>query len=860
MPRLIVKIGGATKTVPLGEDAVTIGRTPENSLHLDNEGVSRKHAQILFVGRGWEVVDLGSRNGTKVNGKKVPRAMLKPGDVIGVGPAEVVFEEEGAAAASGGGATGLEVEELDLGAATGGGGGGGGRSSANAPTAAIQIGGGGVPAGPAGECLLRILAGEKQGTEIPLKSARTTFGRRPSNTVSFQDSSVSGVHCEVTREPNGYVLRDLGSTNGTLVDGEPVVETMLRHNSRVRIGAQRLVFVDPTVADIESTLAAGDEAGEWGLMRGEVDVEGSRRRGGSGGLVAAGLVLAIAGGGGWYVWRTAPRHVEVAAVKDNRVPDPSFEGGVVLWFPPGEEESAAARIAGTSEAPRGASGVSCLEVVPQGDPGAAPALVEFRGGGEGGDASVTPDAPYEVSVRVGSGTGAAVVSWISSSRPGLLREVSTPPVEGGASWPASKAVVTAPAHATGARILLAAFGGTASFDDVVFRRADGAGAPALSAPDLRVRIDASGGFEAVRGGEVLLTQGGLAPSVETSQAELLGASLDGEPSLAGNALTASGTLRGGSAFEVRAEAVAEGVTLACAPKSGAGAFTFNCPAGLQRGSVTLVLEHAGSVVPEGEAFRLEGVRKVIVGTAEGPQPFVLSALPGSPGFTFSSRRTARGLRVSLAPPEKAPEGVDVVTVLLSVDLSRENQAGEEGLRGARDMRAAGNLGKAAEAFDGVAVAYHYLPSFREPAAKARGEILQDGAARLKGASETARSAKRFRDSVQLEVARESAGRLAREFEGHEIGARAKELAEAAQRDLDEVRSKVVESRVEGLYQRAKDLEKDAQTALALSLYEEILRIAPEGNEFRDAAATQVEVLRKDLENRQKSLFGVPKAP
>ncbi len=161
MPRLIVKIGGATKTVPLGEDAVTIGRTPENSLHLDNEGVSRKHAQILFVGRGWEVVDLGSRNGTKVNGKKVPRAMLKPGDVIGVGPAEVVFEEEGAAAASGGGATGLEVEELDLGAATGGGGGGGGRSSANAPTAAIQIGGGGVPAGPAEECLLRILAGEK---------------------------------------------------------------------------------------------------------------------------------------------------------------------------------------------------------------------------------------------------------------------------------------------------------------------------------------------------------------------------------------------------------------------------------------------------------------------------------------------------------------------------------------------------------------------------------------------------------------------------------------------------------------------------------------------------------------------------
>lgn len=843
MPRLIVKFGGATRTVPLGEEAVTFGRTPENSVPLDDVGVSRRHAQILFIGKGWEVVDLGSRNGTKVNGQKVPRKMLQPGDVITLGPAEVVFQDD-AAAGAGGDAT-LEIEEVDLGGDV--------PSPARASAAAAG------PA-PTGDCVLRVLAGERAGTEIPLKGTRITFGRRPTNTVTFQDSAVSGVHCEITREPNGYVLRDLGSTNGTAVDGEPVVETVLRHNSRIRIGAERLVFVDTTVADLESSLAVGDEGSDWGLMRGEVDVSRTGRRGGAAAVVASVLVVAAVSAGAFLVVQSVPRTVAVPPVKDNRISDFSFEDAVVQWFAKGdesgEEGGTRARIAGSPEKPSGASGAHSLEVTPS---GGGLGLVEFRGAAQAAtasDATVTPDAAYEIAARVGGGTGSVVITWVSSSRPGLVREVSTTPVKGDASWPETRAVVTAPAHATGARILLAAHGGTALFDDVVFRRADGAGAPSLDAGDLRVRIDNAGCIEAVRGGEVLLTQAGLAPSVDAGPADLLGASVSSPPALAGSVLSAAGTLPGGAGFRVQAEAVAGGAKLTALPAAGgSGALTLTSPPALARGSVTLVLDRTALVVPEEETFRSEGVRKVIVGTSEGPKPFVLSADPRSPGFVFSSRRTSRGLRIQLAPPAAAPEGVDAATVFLSVDLSREDAAAAELLRGARDLETAGKLGQAAEAFSRVALEYHYLTGFRDQATKAADALLEKARERLREARALARSARQFRSVVDLETAVARSGALARDFEGHPIGAEAAALGAEAAQDLARVRAERVEARVERIYQRAVDYRDGGQPTLALVLMEEILRIAPEGNEFRDSAVKEAAALRQAADRQAKAFFG-----
>ena len=835
MPRLIVKLPGGPKTVPVGDESVTIGRTSDNTLPLDVEGVSRKHAQILFVGKGYEVVDLGSRNGTKVNGQKVPRAMLKSGDVVHIGGVDMVFEDGGAA----GGGEGLDIEELDLGGAA---------TAAPAPGMATATGPIAAGGAPTGECVLRVIDGERKGTEIPLKGARTTFGRRATNTVSFQDSGVSGVHCEITREANGYVLRDLGSTNGTLVDGEPVVELLLRHNSRIRIGAQRLLFVDPTVADLESSLAGADDGSEWGLMRGEIDVSASRRGGGKGALVAVDVLLA-AGGAGWWALGKKSTKVEVASVKDNRISDFSFEEGVVGWYSP-EEGGAGARIAGTPEAPRGASGVHSLEVLAQGE---GLSRVEFSAAAQGGaDNSVAPDTVYEISAKVGAGSGAVVVVWISTSRPGLVREVASPVVEGGNSWPETKVLVAAPAHATAARIQLAAFGGRpATFDDVVFRPAGVAATPDLASGELRVRVDAGGFLEAVRGGEVLLTQGGVAPSVAATIESLLGATLSAPPANSGNAVSASGTAFGGGAFEVKADGTGGGATITAAAKGGPGAFTFTCPAGMARGAVTLVLAKTATVVPEDETFAKEGVLKVIVGGSDGPQPFVLSADPASPGFAFSSQRTPRGLRIQLAPAAGAS-----AACTLSVDLQQETDSAAKQLRAAKEHEGDGRLGQAAMAYEQLALAFHYLPDFRKQGEEHSKRILDKARIELDAAKECERTGKAFGAAPDLDRAMTLLAPRVEGFKDHPSGTAAAELVAAVRADLEKVKTAAVADLVEKYYRQADDYEQAGRPALQLPLLEEIVRVAPAGDDFRKQAEAKIPAVRAKVEEERTALYGV----
>ncbi|WP_460834307.1 FHA domain-containing protein [Lysobacter humi (ex Lee et al. 2017)] len=63
--------------------AMTVGRAPESSLHLDENGISRNHARLIPTDAGVQVEDLGSTNGTFLNGKRVLRAEAKAGDEIG---------------------------------------------------------------------------------------------------------------------------------------------------------------------------------------------------------------------------------------------------------------------------------------------------------------------------------------------------------------------------------------------------------------------------------------------------------------------------------------------------------------------------------------------------------------------------------------------------------------------------------------------------------------------------------------------------------------------------------------------------------------------------------------------------------
>lgn len=80
------------RRVSIGEDPVTMGRLPECDIVLSDPNVSRRHAEVRRRGNDFVVVDLGSTNGTRVNGAGVKERRLGDGDVITVGSTEVRFE------------------------------------------------------------------------------------------------------------------------------------------------------------------------------------------------------------------------------------------------------------------------------------------------------------------------------------------------------------------------------------------------------------------------------------------------------------------------------------------------------------------------------------------------------------------------------------------------------------------------------------------------------------------------------------------------------------------------------------------------------------------------------------------------
>jgi hypothetical protein len=74
-----------------------IGRSDENQIRIQGEGVSRRHALIVAERNGFRIENLGSQNGVLVNGKPMQRGMLSPGDVITLGVVKLRFEQPGTA-------------------------------------------------------------------------------------------------------------------------------------------------------------------------------------------------------------------------------------------------------------------------------------------------------------------------------------------------------------------------------------------------------------------------------------------------------------------------------------------------------------------------------------------------------------------------------------------------------------------------------------------------------------------------------------------------------------------------------------------------------------------------------------------
>jgi predicted component of type VI protein secretion system len=94
--------------------------------------------------------------------------------------------------------------------------------------------------------------------EYLLTKERTSIGRKPHNDIQIDNLAVSGEHAVVVMVANDCFLEDLGSTNGTLVNGAPAKKHILRNNDVIELGKYKLMFVgqipSPVAADYEQTM------------------------------------------------------------------------------------------------------------------------------------------------------------------------------------------------------------------------------------------------------------------------------------------------------------------------------------------------------------------------------------------------------------------------------------------------------------------------------------------------------------------------------------------------------------------------------------------------------------------------------
>ncbi|TMK20084.1 MAG: DUF2662 domain-containing protein [Actinobacteria bacterium] len=89
--QLVVHHDGATRSVSLNKEVVTIGRLADSDVVLEDKGASRRHAQVRTKDGVSTLTDLGSTNGTKLNGQQVQTRTLEDGDRITIGTTLIEF-------------------------------------------------------------------------------------------------------------------------------------------------------------------------------------------------------------------------------------------------------------------------------------------------------------------------------------------------------------------------------------------------------------------------------------------------------------------------------------------------------------------------------------------------------------------------------------------------------------------------------------------------------------------------------------------------------------------------------------------------------------------------------------------------
>lgn len=212
---------GESREQLLGQGAIVIGRGEENDIFVIDEFMSRRHAEIRLEGETYFVTDLGSANGTRLNKQRLNESKsLQDGDVIKLGQVEFRFIQPKHPSPPPPPER-LSPEELP-----------------KRPTLII--------AEPDVLPYLEIGSELQRGFQFKLVKDKISIGRSSRGQqwdLMLHDRAVSRPQAQIEHLPEGFVLTDLQSANGTLVNGQEITAPyILKEGDAITFGEVVLVF------------------------------------------------------------------------------------------------------------------------------------------------------------------------------------------------------------------------------------------------------------------------------------------------------------------------------------------------------------------------------------------------------------------------------------------------------------------------------------------------------------------------------------------------------------------------------------------------------------------------------------------
>ncbi len=215
-------------TVTLTSESVVIGRSRQCTVHLDDPDVSRQHTMIRAEGDLYFVKDNGSRNGTLLNGRKISAEVeIKSGDVLTVGPFTLTFHADEAA---------MEGSPEEGEPAT--------RFISSKQMEDDLPGKKIVRKTEEGNLKVKVtvLDGPLEGGTFEDWQGDLTIGRGLDNNVVLLDDAVTTYHARIYEKADGFYIEDLGSHNGTFLQGVKIANEKLPNCAKIRIGVTTLQF------------------------------------------------------------------------------------------------------------------------------------------------------------------------------------------------------------------------------------------------------------------------------------------------------------------------------------------------------------------------------------------------------------------------------------------------------------------------------------------------------------------------------------------------------------------------------------------------------------------------------------------